>query len=290
MSYDREHVSISIHLCKIYEVMISCRAVSHWISNWYLSIEEDLKQSLAVIVSLMVAGTWQCCPSLSLLLSHPRPSTSAKSPSWRPDSSHSHNHTVRRNHVSRAALGERQQETSSFSPRPHADKSVSRVRRVGNTLHERLELGTWLSWLSLPAATVTDVLFNTRAGSSSGWSEYKLAQCLLQGGCIASAATKYFTCKLIPSQSGLMGHLCSSCYFTLFSFKKKNPKETVPMNAYCTQSMVQDEMFALNISTNQWFATCHITNKTCNFTFTLHAHDLTFMSGGGSEAGDLSRR
>lgn len=130
--------------------------------------------------------------------------------------------------MSTEQLSEKNNRDIFFFSRPHTNKSVSHVRRMGNTLHERLELGTWLSWLSLPVATVTDVLFNTRAGSRSGWSEYKLAQCLLQGGCIANVATKYFTCKLIPLQSGLMGHLCSSCYFTLFSLKKKkNPKETV---------------------------------------------------------------
>lgn len=87
-------------------------------------------------------------------------------------------------------------------------------------MEQGLGLGTWLSWLSLPVATVTDVLFNTRAGSGSGWSEYKLAHCLLEGECTANVATKYFTCKLILLQLGLMGHLCFSCYFTCFLLQK----------------------------------------------------------------------
>lgn len=103
------NMSISMHLCKIYEMMISYRAASHWIIKYYLSIEEDLKLSLAVVMSLMVAGIWQGCLSLAPLLFHPRSSTSATSPSWWPDGSRNHNYTVRHNHVNRAALGERQQ-------------------------------------------------------------------------------------------------------------------------------------------------------------------------------------
>lgn len=58
---------------------------------------------------------------------------------------------------------------------------------------EKLELGTLPSWLSLPLATVTDVLFNTRAGGGLGWSEYKLAHCLQEGECTANVAAKYLT-------------------------------------------------------------------------------------------------
>lgn len=49
---------------------------------------------------------------------------------------------------------------------------------------------------------------------SSSWSEYKLARCLLEGGRGANVPTNYFPCRLIPLQLGLMGHLCSPCYFT----------------------------------------------------------------------------
>lgn len=148
---------------------------------------------------------------------HSHSSTPAKSLSWWSDSSHSNDYTAR----VKILRGRQQHLFFIFVSLPHIDNSVSHVRWVGDTLHgaEGLELGTWLSWLSLPVATVTDVLFNTRAGSSSGWSEYKLAHCLLEGECTANVATKYFTCILIPLQLGLMGHLCSPCYFfTCFSF------------------------------------------------------------------------
>lgn len=80
-----------------------------------------------------------------------------------------------------------------------------------NCMKERLKL-------SRPVATVTDVLFNTRAGSSSSWSEYKLAHCLQEGESTANVATTYFTCKPIPLKSSLVHHVCSSHYFTCFLF------------------------------------------------------------------------
>lgn len=120
------------------------------------------------------------------------------------------------------------EEDNSISPCLHTQKRVSVMFTEWAThcTRQRLELGTGLSWLSLPVATVTDVLFNTRAGSRSGWSEYKLAHCLQKGECNASVETKYFTCKSIPLQLGLMGHLCSACYFTCVSFCK-NSKENI---------------------------------------------------------------
>lgn len=49
---------------------------------------------------------------------------------------------------------------------------------VSRCLSGDLEQGTSLSWLSVPVATWTDVLFNTTAGRNLGWSEYKLSHCL----------------------------------------------------------------------------------------------------------------
>ena len=114
--------------------------------------------------------------------------------------------------------------TPSISPPPLpslTDESVSHVLWVGDT-----GAGSrGLSWLSLPVAIVTDVLFNTRAGSGSGWSEYKLAQWLQRGERGANVETKCCTWKPIPLQLCLMGHLRSSCYFHMLLIPH-DPKET----------------------------------------------------------------
>lgn len=105
-------------------------------------------------------------------------------------------------------------------------KSVSHVLRVGDTLPERPCAGCrvqGLSWLSLPVAAVTDVLFNTKAGSSSGWSEYKLAQCLQEGESTASVATIHM--QALPFTVGCDGSAVLLLFHTLSL--SWNPKGSV---------------------------------------------------------------
>lgn len=123
------------------------------------------------------------------------------------------------NHVNPAALRGRQQHLFFFPFHTQTRLSVMFTEWARQCMRQRLEQGTGLSWLCLPVATVTDVLFNTRAGRSSGWSGYKVAHCLQKGECTANVASKHFTCKLITLQLGL-GHLCFLCYVT-YSWKEK---------------------------------------------------------------------
>lgn len=159
-------------------------------------------------MSLSIAGIWRVRLSHTLVLF---------SLSWWPGSSHSSTVCVPITSTLRGTTAiffffwsTHRQECQSCSPSGRH-----------TACPEKLELGTLPSWLSRPLATVTDVLFNTRAGGGLGWSEYKLAHCLQEGECTANVAAKYFTCKLIPLQLGLTGHLRPPCYFTCFSSHKR---------------------------------------------------------------------
>ncbi len=79
-------------------------------------------------------------------------------------------------------------------------------------------IGDWswergLSWLNLPVATVTDVLFNTRVGSSSGWTEYKLGSLSPGGRMHCQCSNKVLHMQAHPFTVGFNG---SSVLFFLF--------------------------------------------------------------------------
>lgn len=77
---------------------------------------------------------------------------------------------------------------------------------------------------------------NTRAGSSLGCSQYKLAHCLQEEEEPANVATDlYFTCKLISSLIGLTAHLYPPCYFTCFNLRRRHQLN----EAYTVQSVFE---------------------------------------------------
>lgn len=156
--------------------------------------------SISVEMSPVVAGIWQVClsrPVLLFILTHPR----------RQRACH-HGLTLHTalniQHVSRSCQpnSPRRKTTASFFSFSSTDRQECQSCLLTQCMRQGLGLGTWQYWLCLPVATVTDVLFNTGAGSSFGWSENKLAHCLLTEECTANVATKYFTCRLISLHLG----------------------------------------------------------------------------------------
>lgn len=187
----------------------------------YLFSEECLK----LFARRVPHGCWRLT-ALSIMVSSaflPH-STHAKSLSWRPDRSHSNDYTVSVTIMS--ALKPYLTATAHLShthTRKQECQSCSPSGRHTASGRDCRESGMGLSWLSIPGATVTDVLFNTRAGSSSGWSEYKLAHCLQQGECCTNVGTKYI-CKPVLLQLDLIGHSVILMLFHML-FILSNPIE-----------------------------------------------------------------
>lgn len=154
----------------------------------------------------------------------------AKSLSWWPDSSHSNNYTVC---VTVMSTQEPLVEKQRHLLLSQTWVSVMFTVWPTNCMRQRLKLRMGLPWLSRPVATVTDVLFNTRAGSSYGWSEYKLARCLQEGECTANVAL-HMQAHPFKIEFG-----ASSVFFSLFHrlFVSWSLKKTITQVTQRTQQI-----------------------------------------------------